>query len=438
MNFSTIVISLFSLGIPLGVMKFIAEYHKDNHSEVMKIYENCAKLIILASITGLILIGFFSKYLSLFLLNQTNYQQYIILIGSFLPFSILVLFWDSYLKGLKAINLVVMLSIITMIINILFLIPFVIEFNIEGALIASIVGPVISFGIYYVILKRKHLLLKLNIKNKLDFQIIFKILKIGIAFLIVSFSQLFAVLIIRKITIDNFNVYGNGIYQSVLMISLNYFGFIFVTLSSYSVPKISEMKTNVEIVNEMNVNLRFILFLMVPMICLVIVFRQFIIVMLFTRDFMPGDKLYIYQTLGELLRAVSWVFALWYVPKLHLKAFVFFDLLLNFNYIFIYIILLKLLPSSLVYVSVSYMAAYFIHVILNFLYSKYKIKFSITGNNIKLICISIVTVLLILVLSINGNFAYYLVLPFLLIWLYLSMDRQEVISIKDSFKDLIK
>ncbi len=177
-------------------------------------------------------------------------------------------------------------------------------------------------------------------------------------------------------------VFGNGIYQSVLTISLNYFGFIFVSLNMYSFPKVSSLKLDSDIVDEINLNFRYIMFLMIPLIAFIFVFRELVIALLFTKDFASSEPLYKYQFFGDLFKAFSWVLGLWLIPRLKLFLWVTLDMILSANFLVFYILLLNFYENGLISLAIAYLMSNLIHFVLNLIASKKHINFKFQSNNL--------------------------------------------------------
>ena len=99
---------------------------------------------------------------------------------------------------------------------------------------------------------------------------------------------------------------------------------------------------------------------------MIFVFREFVIALLFTKDFIASQSLYKYQFIGDLLKALSWVVGLWLIPKLKLFLWVLLDLILSINFIIIYILLLNFYSNGLESLAIAYLISNAIHFLLNY------------------------------------------------------------------------
>jgi O-antigen/teichoic acid export membrane protein len=231
--------------------------------------------------------------------------------------------------------------------------------------------------------------------------------------------------------ISEFGIFYNGIFQSVIGISINYFGFIFLSLSTYSFPTVSKLQEKSEIVSELNTNVRYIIMLMVPLIILLFVFRFFVISFLFSSEFGSSETLFTYQFLGDFFKALAWSIGIWLVPKMKLKDFVVLEIILNLNLVLIYFLLINVFGSNLEFVSVSYLLAYLIHFILNYMVSRKYLDYSLGKLNAKLLTMSLSFMIPLIVISkYNAIAGYFVVLPALIFWTYLTVGREDFEKIK--------
>lgn len=432
-NFQNFLLYIVPLGIPLGLTKYISEHENGNSLLVKVIFLNALRVIIMSSIICSLLVSIFSGYFSNLLFDDVKYNFFILILALSIPFSALTSLLDAHLRGLKNINLLVKILILSTVSSFVISIILVFLFKLEGVVYGFFIGSMISMLIYYISMKRRYFIPKMNIFMKFNKKIIKNIIKIGLASLIVGAIGQLVLLLIRAVTINNFGVYGNGIYQSVLGISLNYFSFIYITINIYSFPKISGLKLDNEIIDEININFRYILFLMIPLVALIFVFREFVIALLFTRDFFSSESLYKYQFLGDLFKAFSWVIGLWLVPKLRLFLWVSLDLILNLNFLLIYIFLLNFYSNGLDSLAIAYLVSNFIHFMLNFIVARKNMKFKFQSKNLSAAITGIVTLIILIGLSEYSLMLGYIgILPSLFLWLVFVMKKNEIVFIKNN------
>lgn len=392
---------------------------------------NSLTLVFIPILLFSVLLFVFSGFVSEFLFESREYQSYIKIIAAFLPFIVFSSMLEGFIRGLKVINLYVKLIIVSNVVNLLIIIPLVLIYGIPGAIIGILSSNIlyVSFSIFY--LKKNGIIDKFEFNLVFDKILFLKILKVSFVFLVSgAFFQL-SLLLLRKIIIADLGLYFNGIFQSVIGISISYFGFIFLSLSTYSFPTISKLNTEPEIIDELNVNVKYIILLMVPLIILIYSFRFIVISILFSKDFYIAENLFSYQFMGDYFKALAWAIGIWLVPKMKLKAFLLLEIILNLNLVLIFYFLIKVVGKNIEYVSIAYLITYFIHFVLNYFFSRKLINFNFNSENLKLFIMSFVFIIPLIIISSNYYFIGNIIaVPVLIIWLMFSVKKSEYDELK--------
>ncbi len=422
------------LGIPNGLSKYTSEKFLNEKEEIQKILLNSTTLVLIPTIFFTVFIFIVSDQISYFLFDTIDYSFYIKLISISIPIIVLNSMIEGMLRALNVIGTYSRVSIYSNIIGILILIPLVLFFKLLGAIIAILILYLLYslIGIYF--------LLKLNILNGLkwkfniDKELAKKLLKVSFVFLVSGGLFQFTLLLLRKFIISDFGIFYNGIYQSTIALSLNYFSFIFISLSTYSFPLISKINSNEKLTAELNVNVKYICLLMIPLISIIFAFRFNIIEILFTKEFIESQKLFLFQFTGDFFKAIAWAVGIWLVPKLKLKKFLYLELLLNVNLIVIFLILNSLFPEHLTMISIAYMLSYIIHSFLNIYIARTDLNFKFDKSNKKIFITTFFLTLPCLIVSyFEVIIGIYLIVPSLILWAYLILEKNDI----RKFKELI-
>jgi len=413
------------MGIPLGLTKVISEKEKDDPEFVKGIYENILKLFLITStVTGLI-VCVFSKYISLILLNTEDYYYLIMLLGVILPVNVLGFFFDAYLKGLKQIKLFVKITVISSLLTLLFYFPLVYFLDIAGAVISLFVNSFILLFLSYRNLK------VIGLTGTIGFSLpklnnLGGIFKIGIGSLITGSVLQLMYLILRTITINKLGIHENGIYQSIYNISQNYFGFIFISMSAYTLPKYSGISNDKDLIREININLRIVLFAIVPLIVIFYLFQDLILTLAFSKDFLSAARLLKYQFLGDFFKTTSWILGLWLIARGKILLWVLLDVVYCINFIVIYYSLLEFYSKDLVTISMAYLVCNLIHLILNIIVINKYLGFTFTKTNMVMITLSFITIITAIFTTDNYLSLSYFLTPLLLIlWFAISTGKDE-------------
>ncbi len=425
-NFVGLLNYFVPLGIPNGLSKVVAEEQVTENEKLRYFLESSLNMVLYPTILFSAIVFLLSDSISIFLLESAEYSGYIRIISLAIPFIVLNSIMEGFLRGLKQIKLYVKLIIVSNIVNLLFLVPAVLLFGITGAVYGLISSYLIYVIVSFFTLKKEGLLQGIRLFKSIDGALFKKLLKVSFALLVSGAMFQLTLLILRKMIISEFGMYYNGIFQSVIGISVNYFGFIFLSLSTYSFPTVSKLFLNEEISNELNINVRYIVSLMVPLIIVLFVFRSFVISILFTSEFLPAEELFAFQFLGDFFKALSWSIGIWMIPKMKLKEFLLLEVILNFNLIFFFWFMLAFLGNNLYFVSLSYLLAFAIHAVLNYVVAKRSLNFSFGNKNRMLLIVSLTFLIpVIFVSQYYVSIGYWLIFPVLISWLVLVVDKKE-------------
>jgi PST family polysaccharide transporter len=105
-------------------------------------------------------------------------------------------------------------------------------------------------------------------------------------------------------------------------ISSIYLTVITTSLSVYYLPKLASLKTDREIRNEVMTVYKHLIPFLVAASLLMILFRYYIISILFAEDFSGMQQFFPFQLLGDLLKMSTWVLGYLLVAKAMTKTFI--------------------------------------------------------------------------------------------------------------------
>jgi len=439
-NTSNLLLSILPIG-SVGFTKYVSEYYSENKFEKInylfkKILSHNFPFIVLI----VAIIVFFPGFLSRLFYSSEEYWKYIMILSVLLPLGMFSNIMDGYMKAIRLIGKFVKVSILNSIISILIFIPLILFYHLYGALIASAFSFATNILLSIYILKKCNALPNLKNVEKVDKEVFKKIYSMGFAMLIMIFFQQATVLLIRTIIISKFGLDNLGVYQSIFSISTNYFGLFFVTVISYAIPKLSTYKNTEFVTDEINRILKFFLLLYTPLLIVCFVFRVSIISLLFSSSFLPAAELLIFQLLGELFKAITWVIGLWFIPlALKIKQWFLFEVFFNITYLVITYILISYYEYGMISVTFSYFLSYLIFAIINIWYIRHVLNFKFKFRSLKVLLVSAVSILVVFITSqYDTNYGYYIFIPVMLIWSFILITKSEFIQTKSLLLDVLK
>lgn len=376
--------------------------------------------------------------MSSLLLGTEGHYQLIMLVALSFPFISLISIFDSYLRGMKRFALYVKLSISYNLATLIISIFSVYFYGLKGVAFSILFSSFIGLCIYIIILKRNNLLeisLPARVSTILS-RTFREVLFWGFASLVIGLSDLGNIIIVRTTIVNDFGIIENGIYQAVSAISNNYLSIFFLAVSFYILPVLSALKNKEEINKEINNFFRLTLFIIVPIIVMTFVFREVIIIILYSNEFISATRLFVYTFIGDFFKTLSWVLGVWLIPAGKIALWVTIGVSYNLLQVVIFLFLKDFFLLKLESVVISYLISSIILFILNLFLIKKGNNFKFEVSNIKGFCISVLCISIIFSVSlINLQLSYYVVVPLISAWFFLKVSRYELRTIKKYITD---
>lgn len=426
MNLISLLNFAIPLGMPMGVTKYVSEKSVHERHVVDEIYLRIFRILLIVSILFSVILLVFSKQITFLLVGDETYFIALWVIGFLIPFSVFSIFFDAYIKGLKALDIYMKVSIFSSLMSLALSFPLIYFFGINGAILGSLLNSFAYVLLAFRLLKKKKLVPNFRLNSELKKEILRGIFRIGIGSLVSGILLQLTLLLIRKMTIEYFGFEGNGIFQSLMNISINYFGIIFAIMSTYSFPKLAEMISDIDLVQEININFRFILLLIVPLVIAVISFRELILQILYTRDFLSAESLFKFQFLGDFFKVMSWILGLWLVARMKIKLWLLLDFLYYLSYVAVYYILVKTFQMDLTAASIAYLFINVNHFIFNFAVLRKSMDFKLEKRNSNAFIIGLALIIAVILSSIYASQIELIVAGIsIIMWLFLATTKQE-------------
>lgn len=429
---------MISLGLPLGLTKYVSQWESEGNRKLIKVtVGRLTSLMILISIPISAAAILFAEDISFMILGSESYATFIIIISIAFPFSSIASIFDAYIRGLKIFSAYAKISFLLAISSILISVPCVIIWGLNGVALLSMLTAVLSSFVFAAYLNRNGLL---SISDCLaDFftssKSINLIIKIGLVSLIDLALHQGNTFLMRTIIVQQLGISENGIYQSIFSISNNYLSLFSMTFWVYVLPILSEMKTTSEINNEINLALRFTLLVIFPIISIAFVMREYVLIILYSSQFISAGDYLVYNFIGDFIRALSWVVSAWFIPRGKLWLWLSLGVIFNIVYLALFTILINFVFLDLRSVVIAYAIANLVHFVMALSISRKINGFRFKPDVLKSIVITCCCLSLIFAISTIGVFyGYFAIVPIFVIWLKLCVEKVEVIK----FLELIK
>jgi PST family polysaccharide transporter len=186
-----------------------------------------------------------------------------------------------------------------------------------------------------------------------------KLFKYTITAVITAICGPLSSIIVREKLLD---IYGNtqvGYWDAMCRFSGAYLILFTTIISYYFLPKLSSISSKKLILNEIIYGYKFIL--PIVGICTISSFlaRDFIIHLLFTKDFLGMRDLFFWYMVGDFLKIGSWILTYLLLAKSMIKEFIALELVFTFSYVILNIFLID--NIGFIGVGISYALNYLVY-----------------------------------------------------------------------------
>jgi len=301
------IITTFASGaINTGVTKYTAEYHSDESSQ-HEVWRTSAIIAVLGSLSLGLGIAIFNRSLAAWFLNDASYGGvFIWFAATLVPFTLNALLM-AILNGKKEIERYVIANIAGSAFAFLVTSLMAIRFQLYGALVGLAVYQSFTF-LFTVFLCLKAPWFKVrNFFGKFDTRSAINLGKYTVMALTSAVCAPGRNILVRDYLGASFGWTPAGHWEAMSRLSAAYLMFVTTTLAIYYLPRISELKSRVELRREIVKGYRLILPVVTFLGLAMYALRDFIIAMLFSRDFLPMRELFGWQMVGDTLKIGSWI-----------------------------------------------------------------------------------------------------------------------------------
>lgn len=208
-------------------------------------------------------------------------------------------------------------------------------------------------------------------------------LKMGFMISLSGLITLGASYIVRLFISNTGGVADVGLYNAGFAIINTYVGLIFTAMGTDYYPRLAAVShSNTESRTIINQQAEIALLILAPIIMIFLVFINWVVILLYSNQFVAVNDMILYAALGIFFKAASWTVGFLFLAKGAIKLFFWNELIGN-----IYVLLLNLFCYhfwGLTGMGISFLVGYFIYLIQVFLISKINYEFSFSQEFIKI------------------------------------------------------
>jgi len=320
-NFISSTEAFATLGFETGLVKYVAE-HKEHKEKLTQTLSTVFISVVVASliIGSILFIG--APFFNHWIFNGFNFAFVFKVFAFALPFYIANIFLVATINGFGSYKKVVAINIIGNFIGLLLSVLLIFNYKINGALVSIVFSPALLFFVSFFFLNKeipilKHIHLRFYSGSKLN-----KLASYSLMAVVSSVIGPMVLFAVRKNIIHNIGLKEAGFWEAMNRMSSYYFLFITSILGLYFLPKLAVAKDKSETKKLFWSYYKGIMPIFLLGLLLIFMLKEYIIGLVFTKDFLPIAKLFFWQLIGDALKAASYVLGFQFYAKKLTKAFI--------------------------------------------------------------------------------------------------------------------
>lgn len=431
--YSLFTIQLCSLSMGMGITKNISEdLSQKKDDKIPPVVNTAGTLQFFSALLFIIFMLPFSRVFTKFIFSDYKYWIYFVGITLATPFAVYLSgMADPILFGFRKITeysrLMVLYAVIGLFL-IFILVPF---YKTEGMFVQIILISIIGFLLSYYFIRKQ-----VSIKPKLNFRlyrddksrhISVQLFQYGFISFLPGITSMGALLYLRSLLIKQFGIEANGYYQVAYAMSVYYLPFVMNGLWGHFYPQMCALRTNRDINREINQFIRFTLFASTIIVSGLIIFRKYIILALYTREFLNAYDLLAIQGIGDIFFILFCMFSTSLMARKKFKGVVLMSTLgYNAALLALYYILTNFSGFNFRSLNIAIALANISFVIVYMFYYKVDTGFLLAKKNFNLFIKSMLLIIIIYFIPDINVLAFMIKVAVSLAWLILAVTRDEV------------
>ena len=358
-NFTSIITTFSNGAISSGIVKYTAEYQ--DIEEKKKIFSSSIVISLICSLIISIFLFTFSGYLSELILKDIQYSSVFIIFGATIFLFALNMVLISILNGQKEIKKYVLVNIAGSIFSLVFTSILIMQLNLMGALYAMVLNQSVMFFVTLAFVIKSSWFKLEYFKQGLDKESLSKLSKYSLMAIVSALTVPVSHLIIREYIGENLGWDSAGYWQGIWYISTMYLMLVTTTLGVYYLPRLSEIQDNKELRKEIFSGYKIIMPIVILASLIIFLLKEYVILIAFSKDFMPMMELFAWQLMGDVIKIASWLLAYLMLAKAMTKVFIYTEVL--FSALFVGLSILFVDKFGLVGITYAYALNYFLYLV---------------------------------------------------------------------------
>lgn len=336
-NFLTLAMGFAGGGINSGVTKYLAEHRENLPAQKNVLGTSVVVTLACAILTGGLVYAFAGS-LSESLLKLREYGPAFELMAISLVFGAAAALIGSMLNGTRQVRKLVGLAIASNIAALALTALLVPRLGLGGALLAVLLGQVAGFFIAGALARSCEWFRAADLFGGGDARTLASLGKFALMALVSATVVPVSLMIIRDYLGRTVSWEAAGYWQGVWKISEVYLQVATASLSIYYLPRLSEIDDPAEMRKEIFQGYRVLLPVVAVSAIAIYVFREAIVLVLFSKAFLPMKEIFAFQLIGDFFKIASWLLGFIMIAKAMTFAFVWTEIVFSASFVLLSIL----------------------------------------------------------------------------------------------------
>lgn len=437
MGVQNLASGLVPMGMQTGALKYIAKYRSQDSMLLARFVASASKLFLALSVITTLACLVLIKPIAGWTLDTRSYYVYLIpaLLG--IPFIVQSQLWLTYVQAGLEVKSYSKALVVTSVVGLITVIPLVLLWQQSGAAVHLLLFAFIGYVIARIYANRSMTqeMIKGMKSAAFDFQVALTLFRFGAANLPVFAFMLLVPFLVRTQIVNDLGFTANGIYQAVYAISSTYLSVPLTAMTTYSFPRISQLSDIKEINAEVNNAVKTVMLFATAAVLCVLLTRDILISILFSRKFLPAVTLFPLQMLGDLFRSITWAVQMPTLPQERFRARV---VLATVQAAIFLGVFYSVAPGARLFGAVlGHAAAWGVSLVAHYIYMNRVNGYRFTRDNTRLLVTSVTAVALVAYLPFPQLNYRLLSVLITVIWLATAMTRSEITQLKQMLRSRV-
>jgi len=310
------------------------------------IWSTAFKIASLSTFVASIIILFFNQPISFWLFKSNEYDYAVIVFA----IGLILFVWNSFflaiLNGLKEIKKIIIINIVTSFFNLLLTATLASFYSLYGALIAlAISQSIVVFLSFYIVLKSNWFTIS-SFSKKIEKQALAKLGSIFLMGMVSAVTVPVAGMVIRNHLGATVSWDDAGYWDATKKISGVLVIFVTSGLALYYLPKFSEIINYKQMRMEVIQGLSIVIPVSIFFAVMIYMFRDTLILLLYTEKFMMVNSLIGFQLSGDVFFIASKLLEIVLIAKAMTKHFIYLSIIFNTLYVLLSYLFINYLQTE--------------------------------------------------------------------------------------------